>query len=178
VRVYNHVPDLTGEAMGALDEPPAEYCPAPDPRPECHHEHVVGSLPGPCRVLGPARSGRVVGDNGCRRGRAAPGKLVAQVNTVEGVQVRAKMSDPFAVDHARTANTERQGDRGLGSCSDGSGGCEDDGDDIVGRGIRRYGQFLDGLDFASGAQANSKHLRAANINTYRRSQGHRSPAQR
>jgi hypothetical protein len=41
MRVDNHVADLAGKAVGALDEPPAEHRAAPYPRPECHHEHIV-----------------------------------------------------------------------------------------------------------------------------------------
>ena len=78
---------------------------------------------------------------------------MTKVNTVEGMEVRAKMSDALAVDHAGTADAERQGDGGTGSCGDGGSRGKDDGDDIVGPGVRRYGQFLDRLDFTSGAEA-------------------------
>src|SRR5277367_2850751 len=93
------------------------------------------------------------------------------------MEVRAKMSDALAVDHAGTADAERQRGGGAGSCGDGASSGKDDGDDIVGPGVRRYGQFLDCLDFTSRAEDDSEHFRAADIDADRRAKGHSSPTQ-
>ena len=87
------------------------------------------------------------------------------------------MGDALAVDHAGTADAERQGNGGPGSCGYGGSSGKDDADDIVGPGVRGYDQFLDRLDFTSRAEDDGEHFRAADIDTDRRPQRHSSPAQ-